>query len=156
MKTMLICLSLTACASPAFSECAHWFSWPCGITPATSVPVFAYAKKKKVPPAHAQAHVVLLAPAPAPSLPRRRSRVPRAVAEVAPQALRQPFERIPLEIPHHECRGIAGQPSLLRLGRRMVDLEHAQAEMAQAQVRMRSLDMSKWRGHLQTAEPLSS
>jgi hypothetical protein len=66
MKTMLICLSLTACASPAFAECAHWFSWPCGITPATSVPVFAYAKKKKVPPAHAQAQVVYPSPAPAP------------------------------------------------------------------------------------------
>jgi hypothetical protein len=36
MKTLLICLSLTVCAAPAFAgECAHWFSWPCGITPAT-------------------------------------------------------------------------------------------------------------------------
>jgi hypothetical protein len=36
MKTLLICLSLTLCAAPAFAgECAHWFSWPCGITPAT-------------------------------------------------------------------------------------------------------------------------
>jgi hypothetical protein len=37
MKTLLICLSLTVCAAPAFAgECAHWFSWPCGITPATT------------------------------------------------------------------------------------------------------------------------
>jgi hypothetical protein len=55
MKTMLtsLCLSVAfaVAASSAFAgECAHWFSWPCGITPATSVPIFAV---KKVPPTRA-------------------------------------------------------------------------------------------------------
>jgi hypothetical protein len=68
MKTMLTSLCLwfafAVAASSAFAgECAHWFSWPCGITPATPVAVFAYANK--VPRARAQAPVVSPSPAPA-------------------------------------------------------------------------------------------
>jgi hypothetical protein len=57
MKTLLICLSLTVCAAPAFAgECAHWFSWPCGITPAT-IPLAPVASASAAAAASARTRV---------------------------------------------------------------------------------------------------